>query len=77
MTTYLKAAAKTIAAAAVGWLGVRGIEVDSRALEVVLTGVFVGVGSIVVNIALILLKKTPFGSWAERMLPAYETKQPS
>lgn len=74
ITTYFKAAAKTVAAAAVGWLASKGVEVDGQALEVVVTGLFVGFGSIVVNGVLVLLQRSKLGAFVERLLPDYGTK---
>lgn len=74
LTSYFKAAAKTIAAVVVGWLATRGITVDGVALEIFLTGLFIGIGSIVVNFALVLIRKTPFGAWAESLVPEYKPK---
>jgi uncharacterized membrane protein (DUF441 family) len=69
---YLKAAGKTVAAVIVGWLATRGIDVDGQAMEIVVTGIFIGVGSIAVNLFLVLVQKTPFGEWAAGLLPSYE-----
>lgn len=74
LTTYLKAAAKTVAAATVGFLAARGVEIDSQALEIVVTGLFLGLGSIAINLALVLLQKSPIAGWVERFLPTYEPK---
>ena len=58
---YLKAAAKTVVAAIIGFLLSIGIEVDAGALEVVVTGLFVGAGSLILNL---------FTSWVTRFIPA-------
>lgn len=74
MTAFLKAAAKTVAAFLVAWLATRGVEVDSAAMELVITGLFVGLGSIVLNGLLLLVGKTPFGAQARSLLPNYQEK---
>jgi uncharacterized membrane protein (DUF441 family) len=71
-TGYLKAAGKTVAAVIVGWLATRGIHVDGQAMEIVVTGLFIGIGSIAVNVFLVLIQRTPFGRWAVGLLPTYE-----
>ena len=74
LTGYFKAAGKTVAAVIVGWLATRGITVDGAAMEIVITGLFIGVGSIVVNVVLVLAQKTPFGQWAVGLVPEYQPK---
>lgn len=49
MRNIITAAVKTVVAFIVSWLAVRGIEIDSAALELVLGGAAIGVFNLVVN----------------------------
>lgn len=74
MTDFFKAAAKTATAAIVGLALSFGIEVPADALELVLIALFVGGGSIVLNMALTWLQRFPVFGWVRKYLPGYQAE---
>lgn len=73
LSNYLKAAAKTAAAALVVLLAGIGVDVPGEPLEVVLTAIFVGGGSVVLNLVLVWAQRFRFFTWARKLLPGYES----
>lgn len=71
MSDYLKAAAKTFAAAIVGFALSFGIEIPADSLEIVITALFVGGGSIILNLFMAWVQKFSMFSWVSKYLPGY------
>lgn len=74
LSNYLKAAAKTAAAALVVFLTGIGIPIPFEALEAVLSALIVGGGSLLVNALLVWVQKYSWFSWARKLIPGYENE---